>query len=84
MFPQSNEEANSLKHQVSTLHQELEESRSKLTAAQEAKDQLTAQLSGNVISLNQQLEEVREKHRTEVKAKEELHKQVREELILQM
>ena len=83
LFTQLHEEVNSLKQQVTTLHQELEESRRELAKAQGAKDQLTARLSGDVTSLNHQLKEAREDHRAEVRAKEKdielLRRQVREE-----
>ena len=74
VFSQSNEEATSHRQQVTSLHQELEESRRKFAAAQEVKDQLTAQLGGHVISLNQQLKDMREEHKADSKAKEEEYK----------
>ena len=81
LFTQSHEEFAFLKQQVTTLHQELKESKKELSTAQEAKDQLIAQLSGDVTSLNQQLKETREEYKTEVRAKEEdiefLRRQVR-------
>ena len=71
LFFQSSEEVNSLKQQVSILHQELEESKRELTNAQEAKEKLTVQLSGDVISLNHQLKEMREENKAVLKAREE-------------